>query len=74
MLSCQFAGIVTALGPDTADSQCMSQDGTAHAVSGTAKTDLQIGDHVLGACRFGSYATSLTVPAQQVLHSCKRSW
>lgn len=28
---------------------------------------LQVGDHVLGACRFGSYTTCLNVPAQQLL-------
>ncbi len=66
---CQFAGVIMDLGPDIHDSHertAQSADSQAQIGQDTPKGDLQVGDHVLGACRFGSYATCLNVPTQQV--------
>ena len=57
----QFAGVVTSLGPKAQSAEAKS--GLARP---TSAADLQVGDRVLGACRFGSYATHLNVSAQQV--------
>ena len=57
----QFAGVVTSLGP-----KAESTEAKAGLARPTSAQDLQVGDRVLGACRFGSYATQLNVPAQQV--------
>lgn len=64
---CQFAGVVTEVSDTAADSQSQQQVHTAPDPSlGMPAPQLQVGDHVLGACRFGSYTTCLNVPAQQV--------
>lgn len=64
----QFAGVVSNIAVTTVDSP--SQQQATSATEGIATPQLQVGDHVLGACRFGSYTTCLNVPAQQVLTSC----
>lgn len=64
----QFAGVVSNLADTTIDSLSHQQAISAPESSqGAATPQLQVGDHVLGACRFGSYTTCLNVPAQQVL-------
>lgn len=66
----EFAGVITDLGPDFDSSQERypdPADSKSHLGHGISRTELQIGDQVLGACRFGSYATCLNVPTQQLL-------
>ncbi|KAL0036568.1 hypothetical protein WJX79_000784 [Trebouxia sp. C0005] len=66
----EFAGVITDLGPNSDSSQethCQSADSKPYSGHGGSKTELQIGDYVLGACRFGSYATCLNVATQQLL-------
>lgn len=63
----QFAGVVTAIPDTTPDSLSQQQANTAaDPCLVMPAPQLQVGDHVLGACRFGSYTTCLNVPAQQV--------
>lgn len=63
---------MTDIGPTAdkadADSQKSAEQESAESElrAPTALSDLQIGDRVLGACRFGSYATHLNISAQQV--------
>lgn len=70
MPGCQFAGVVIELGPEADDDDQEASTSLTQHIRQTASEvptpALQIGDHVLGACRFGSYATCLNVPAQQV--------
>ena len=61
---CQFAGLVTNIAHAANDSQ--QADAAPDSTQIPSAPQLQIGDRVLGACRFGSYATHLNVPAQQV--------
>ena len=64
---CQFAGVVTEVPGTSDDSQPEQQANmTSNPGLGMPAPQLQVGDHVLGACRFGSYTTCLNVPAQQV--------
>lgn len=64
----QFAGVVTSLGPEETNDTGDRQTPPASSVhTPTSIADLHIGDRVLGACRFGSYATHLNISAQQVL-------
>lgn len=71
MPGCQFAGVVVEVGSEAEDHDEEAGTSLAQHTRQTASDvltpALQIGDHVLGACRFGSYATCLNVPAQQVL-------
>ncbi len=64
--------MITDLGPDSDSSQethYQPANSKSHLGHGIPKTELQIGDQVLGACRFGSYTTCLNVSTQQVRHT-----
>ena len=63
---CQFAGVVTEVADTAVDSMPQSANMASDSSKDEVAPQLQVGDCVLGACRFGSYATCLNVPAQQV--------
>lgn len=64
---CQFAGVVTEVADTDVDSLSHQQaDMAADSRQDVLTPQLQVGDQVLGACRFGSYTTRLNVSAQQV--------